>query len=677
MSITCQNTDTPSSESLFRMNDKFDKMYETITIASKRSEALENILPNFQRHVALRGTTKKQRGDMASMLIELHSQAQSSLMSRRILKTLVFDEVHSREDAIPVAHAETFSWVFEEEQTTFVEWASSGNGRFLPLLQARTQICRVTDTVYEGMFWVTGKPGSGKSTLMKYLVQQPRTHSCLEKWAGSDEVVTAFHCFWNAGTAIQKSQSGLLRTLLIRIIQQCPNLAQRCVPKRFQNTDDLHNIAPWRHGELIETIRSFGASLKGDVRICFFIDGLDEYEGESTDLIELISSLCESPCVKACVSSRPWNAFTRAYHNRVGGELEVQKLTERDIKAYIADNMNADRTFQRLRKSHSTGCDRLMGDISSKAQGVFLWVYLVVRSLLRGLGNDDDLKILQRRLDSYPDTLDRYFDRMLNRIEDVYRVESSRLLLLAMSAEKALPFWAPRCVELETEDNDYAEAIETPPSARDASLVYGCDCAYSRAEFSLAMDASRAGPTFKLHADEDSVNHHCYYLFGEDNEWTRQQKASLRRYLDSRCADLLEVVSGGIVFVHRTARDFLVQSDLSLTLYKSAGVGYDVGRTLSSLEMVRWKRDQRFKVFTSGCDFSVSIGDVDAYQSGCMPNAAHGPLLAWTTDDESDLEVRSQRCSNLFSESRPGGSPRSLQGKRDAFIPEQILEGLK
>lgn len=426
---------------------------------------------------------------------------------------------------------------------------------------------------------------------MKYIVQQAETRDLLRQWAGKEDLVIAHHYFWNAGTSMQKSQLGLLQTLVLHIVRQSPQWAVECLPERFLNPDYPERVH-WTLNELHHTIRAFGKMREGAVKFCFFIDGLDEYVGDSVSLIDLVSSLASSPRIKVCVSSRPWNIFTRAYHDRTDGQLEVQALTRYDIRIYVNDKMNADDRFVKLREKDEASCLQLVDGITAKANGVFLWVYLVVQSLLRGLTNDDSLKILQRRLESYPNTLDEYFQRMFDRVENVYRVESSRLLLAAMAAEKILPFWAPRCFELEVDTPDYALNVNIPPSPKDAAFVYGCDCVE---KLKIARGQRQAtGPIAcgaEATADEDDVMHNCYYLFGEDNKFTKDQKAKLRTYLDARCADLLEISGEGITFVHRTARDFLAQSDsLPVNLNELAGADYDVFVSLARLEVVGFKR---------------------------------------------------------------------------------------
>lgn len=427
---------------------------------------------------------------------------------------------------------------------------------------------------------------------MKYVVQHRETTELLRAWADQEELVVAHHYFWNAGTSMQKSQLGLLRTLLFHIIKQCPDLAYKLLPARMK-TDHLGEVVLWTREELCETIRLFGQRKKSGTRLCFFIDGLDEYVGEHSDIVELISNLAESPCVKVCVSSRPWNVFTRAYHGRTDGQLEVQDLTLYDIKAFISDSMNADQRFRELYAHDELSCLKLIDSITSKAQGVFLWVYLVVRSLLRGFTNNDNLKILHRRLDTYPDTLDGYFQRMFDRIESVYRVESSRLLLTAISAERTMCFWSPRCIEREMEDPDYALAVLVPPSPHDAEAVYGCDCAFRHADLTVSAGLRHATSRSNHVQDSDEIVHSCYWQTGEDKGFRSRNRQSLTTYLDARCADLLEIVADGISFVHRTARDWLAHGDLSVRLHTQAGPDFDLGLTLVRLSIIDAKRQSR------------------------------------------------------------------------------------
>ncbi|KAK5116043.1 hypothetical protein LTR85_009325 [Meristemomyces frigidus] len=185
-----------------------------------------------------------------------------------------------------------------------------------------------------------------------------------------------------------------------------------------------------------------------------------------------------------------------------------------------------------------------------------------IRSLLRGLTKADDLKILPRRLDAYPNTLDEYFQRMFDRMDNVYSTKSSLLMLVALSAEKVLSFWAPRRLEVETEVPDHALGLRIPPATRDASLFYGCDC--SRTEFNSATGALEGIATVQDIVDSDNTM--------------------------PAAPTLLEIVPDGVTFVHRTARDFLEVGNLSVKLHTQAGEDFDVGLSLARLSVVDAKR---------------------------------------------------------------------------------------
>lgn len=220
------------------------------------------------------------------------------------------------------------------------------------------------------------------------------------------------------------------------------------------------------------------------------------------------------------------------------GQLAVQALTRGDIHIYVNDKMNTSTLFRKLRKSNPEGCASLVKEISAKAQGVFLWVYLVVRSLLRGVDNDDSLDILRQRLSQYPKTLDKYFQRMFNRIENLYRRTSARLIMVALKAEKPLPYGAPRHLEQEVEDTDYC---------------------------------------LKQKVQSSGIGSTSYDI------------ETCTRYLDARCADLLELTPSGICFLHRTARDFLEQRRLKDELSRYAGQSFEAGMSLVRLTLAHIK----------------------------------------------------------------------------------------
>lgn len=118
----------------------------------------------------------------------LRKQAAPLATEFRILDSLYFEQMHTRHATIKPSYADTFAWIFDDDTTHFKSWLRRDSG----------------------LFWVRGKAGSGKSTLMKFLSDHSQTPAILEQWAGAKRLVTASFYFWNAGSAMEKSHEGLL-----------------------------------------------------------------------------------------------------------------------------------------------------------------------------------------------------------------------------------------------------------------------------------------------------------------------------------------------------------------------------------------------------------------------------------------------------------------------------------
>lgn len=69
--------------------------------------------------------------------------------------------------------------------------------------------------------------------------------------------------------------------------------------------------------------------------------------------------------------------------------MKLQDLTLPDIQTYVRDKLENHPRIILLEQDEPHHADELAREIVSKASGVFLWVVLVVRSLLRGLVNHD------------------------------------------------------------------------------------------------------------------------------------------------------------------------------------------------------------------------------------------------------------------------------------------------
>ncbi|KAK0736774.1 hypothetical protein B0T21DRAFT_367469 [Apiosordaria backusii] len=127
-----------------------------------------------------------------------------------ILKSLSYKELPLRHDIIPKAHKVTLNWAFDGYADVSPETSERSNafGNLSRWLSGPN-----------GLFWISGKPGSGKSTLMKFVADNERTKHLLGKWSGDQPLIITAYYFTIYGTPIQRSLEGLLRSLLYKILQ--------------------------------------------------------------------------------------------------------------------------------------------------------------------------------------------------------------------------------------------------------------------------------------------------------------------------------------------------------------------------------------------------------------------------------------------------------------------------
>jgi len=102
-------------------------------------------------------------------------------------------------------------------------------------------------------------------------------------------------------------------------------------------------------------------------------------------------------------------------------------LTQDDIKHYVTSNFNKNPYFQRFALEQPAQAEAIVKAIVAKADGVFLWVVLVVVSLLEGLSNRDEVFYLQRRIDLLPRDLQSLFTAMLSKVPALYRRSTSEI----------------------------------------------------------------------------------------------------------------------------------------------------------------------------------------------------------------------------------------------------------
>jgi len=152
-------------------------------------------------------------------------------------------------------------------------------------------------------------------------------------------------------------------------------------PCRWQSYDlGATSLGRWTGKELLDAFRNLVEMAQNFAKICFFIDGLDEFEGDDTartEIIDLLKENSNSLNINVCLLSRPWLNFKDAFEN--GPLLLLQNLTYKDIKNYFQVELGDNPRFERLKLTNSPGWSELILKLVEKDAGVFLWVHLVVQ----------------------------------------------------------------------------------------------------------------------------------------------------------------------------------------------------------------------------------------------------------------------------------------------------------
>ena len=227
-----------------------------------------------------------------------------------ILKSLVFPEYKARQEQIREAHQKTLRWIFDQEERALGAWDN-----FVDWL-------RCGDDIY----WIQGKPGSGKSTLMSFILEQRQTKTELTFWAGSQTLVCLSFFFWRPGTSLQTSRVGMLRSLLYQLLKADEGI----IPQLFASNS---NILAWT--EKAAQRKFLEALVLTKYKICIFIDGLDEFEGDfqsSGLLLDLCTTCAKLPNVKLCASSRPEVQLKRVFES-------CKQLRLQDLNSWVSNGL--------------------------------------------------------------------------------------------------------------------------------------------------------------------------------------------------------------------------------------------------------------------------------------------------------------------------------------------------
>jgi hypothetical protein len=246
-----------------------------------------------------------------------------------------------------------------------------------------------------------------------------------------NKLVFANFFFWQPGSSLQKSLNGLYRSLLYEVLKSHPEMVPNVFPHvwaivraraRVRGAVTKVELEEDEIAKAFTFLISQKDSSSG-YSVCFFIDGLDEFQANTHDHKDLAIKLADwttNSNVKICVSSREQNAFMNTFSSML--RIRLHTLTQYDIKAYINN---------RLEHSQDTGdIQALKKSIFHKANGVFFWVALVIRDIREQLENGVEPSYLVEIVTTFPDELFGLYSQILDGLKPYSRKRAYQTLAM-------------------------------------------------------------------------------------------------------------------------------------------------------------------------------------------------------------------------------------------------------
>ncbi|KAJ6084564.1 hypothetical protein N7486_011364 [Penicillium sp. IBT 16267x] len=156
-------------------------------------ETMSSTPPPYESNLAKSGPEEASLTRLGDALSSFQSTTKSISQENHILSRLVFPSMYSRGDNIEDPESGTFTWIVEEKSPLKVdqEDLSERPDKYEEEIAAQQVMRETTRRIFSTwlnsgchVFHISGKAGSGKSTLMKFLAKSPRVQQELERWAG-------------------------------------------------------------------------------------------------------------------------------------------------------------------------------------------------------------------------------------------------------------------------------------------------------------------------------------------------------------------------------------------------------------------------------------------------------------------------------------------------------------
>lgn len=350
-----------------------------------------------------------------------------------------------------------------------------------------------------GILWIEGKPGSGKSVLAKSILEQglPKLSS-----ASKDGIICDWFYTTRGGDLLMAHRS-LMRSILFQLLTQRPSL--------FHHFADEYRAAPpgtseWVQVDSLKRILTSIAT-SGQHAICV-VDAIDESEDEDQaeiqrkDVIQYFRSLTVDTSVsrmKFIILSRPTSDIEEEFWKlNVGKEISHIIMEVENAKAIklVADagillirqalhplqTPFAGRSLSKVPQGLDPDdedhfCADTRSFLVKNAQGVILWVSVVIKSLISSIElSRSTFPELRQEMEGLPVDIDRLYLRiitsLLAKLDDKGKAKARAALMWVSFANTLGPFNLVQLHEALAIPHSVQEGLEYPVSGNSDPMIY-------------------------------------------------------------------------------------------------------------------------------------------------------------------------------------------------------------
>ncbi|KAK5631674.1 hypothetical protein RRF57_007388 [Xylaria bambusicola] len=310
------------------------------------------------------------RGQLSSR-VQIHDPALEKNIQESFLGRLRHPNIDDQKSRVCGPRRNSFNWLFEPSVdrggngTNFRDWAFSS-------LSSRPT------------FWITGKPGAGKTVLALEIC---------ERLSRQTNVVSFF--FVGDGKPIQKGMRGLVQSILWQLLSGSPEMIPIIAPSRWETLALFgEDPKPFDSTELQQMLISTLRQRRGTSRVFIVIDALDEFEGigGNFEILELLYKITDCPGVKVCISSRPLPYLQSLING--APSLVLENCNSQDMEEFVTSKIEAQISIAGDSFIGLGVKEQLIHELTTKAEGCFLWAVLVLESLgklFTDINSDDEL----------------------------------------------------------------------------------------------------------------------------------------------------------------------------------------------------------------------------------------------------------------------------------------------